>query len=390
MSTRRCSSVSPPVATFEASTRSPTRRDIWVIRCSTMPCTRGSSNSSAAGRPSIAAAMRMGAIGLRNSSVTAAINADCRCRASSAAAFSSCAESAASTSFSLASRNSAYRRSASAPCAACVCSDAGATGAAPGRPWASRRWRLLSYMAASARAIKVSTSSPSSGYSAMPMLTVTTTVRPSSSAGARIAAINFSATTRASPGWSSSSSRTRNSSPPWRPTVSTARTTDRIRSATRRSTLSPNACPCVSFSGLKSSMSTNNRARREPWRLAWAIASMSRSISVVRFGNCVRPSSVAAWCALSSVCAIVSASAWFASAASTNCSLASTSFSAWLWPRRLSARTTSCSRRTSTACIASNSTPSRASLSSASAIDAAVGSVSGVTGSGPGTTVQSP
>ena len=75
----------------------------------------------------------------------------------------------------------------------------------------------------------------------MPMLAATFNAWPATTAGAPSAAITFSAIWPADCGCATSESRIKNSSPPWRLTVSAARTEFDRRSATSFSAASPTA-----------------------------------------------------------------------------------------------------------------------------------------------------
>ena len=136
-------------------------------------------------------------------------------------------------------------------------------------------------------------SSPSSGYRLMPMLADSCSTCPPTRHGSAMAAISLPAISSASDGCDTSVSRIRNSSPPWRLTVSASRTADDRRCATVFSTSSPSAWPSVSLIGLKLSRSRNSSARRLPRRLALAIACAQRSSSSARLGSCVSGSSSA-------------------------------------------------------------------------------------------------
>ena len=92
-----------------------------------------------------------------------------------------------------------------------------------------------------------------------------------------------------------SSSRKANSSPPSRPTVSSARMTLDRRAPTSRSKSSPTPWPSVSLTSLKSSRSTNRTASPIPGLPRRTSAWESRSAKRTRFGNPVS-GSCSAWC----------------------------------------------------------------------------------------------
>ena len=255
MSTRVCSSCNALPPAGEASCRPATRRDICANWCSMMFCTLGSSGSSVCERPSIAVASRIGAIGLLSSCATRARNSAWRCCACSAAACNSRALNAANTNCSLASRKWALRRSCSASDVSCsvrACGAAAARGVSEsggptgGWPWNAKLplpWRLARYIAASALAIRVAASLPSSGNRLMPTLAVRVSMCSPTRLGAAMAAITLRAISAASGACDTSLSRITNSSPPWRLTVSAARTAPVRRLATNSSTSSPTPWP---------------------------------------------------------------------------------------------------------------------------------------------------
>ena len=99
----------------------------------------------------------------------------------------------------------------------------------------------------------------------------------------------------ASSGCSTSESSTTNSSPPWRLTVSEARTQSTRRLAMDWRSLSPIGCPSESLMCLKPSRSRNSTATFFRWRGAKAIAWLTRSFSSMRLGRPVRKSCWAEW-----------------------------------------------------------------------------------------------
>ncbi len=102
---------------------------------------------------------------------------------------------------------------------------------------------LTSYIAVSALCSSCSEASPSSGQTAMPMLAVAKNSRPATWNGRRSPAEILSAIAIASVAVPRPGSSTVNSSPPWRATVSPARTQSRMRCAHWRSSSSPSRWP---------------------------------------------------------------------------------------------------------------------------------------------------
>jgi hypothetical protein len=123
---------------------------------------------------------------------------------------------------------------------------------------------LASYMARSALRSSASGSMPSSGAIATPTLPETCRRRPSISNGAASARSTASAAMAASSGARTSGSSAMNSSPPWRATVSLARSAPTSRSPACTSRRSPTAWPCRSLTCLKRSRSMNITATRPP------------------------------------------------------------------------------------------------------------------------------
>ena len=89
------------------------------------------------------------------------------------------------------------------------------------------------------------------------------------------------------------STRTTNSSPPRRQTTSPGRTSERMRAATSRSTVSPAAWPCPSLTALKPSRSTKSRPVMSPDRRARCSAEVTRVRAWARLGSSVSGSCVA-------------------------------------------------------------------------------------------------
>ena len=183
----------------------------------------------------------------------------------------------------------------------------------------------------------------------MPTLAVSRSTCSPTRLGAPSATSSFSAISAASVGSDTSVSSTTNSSPPWRLTVSAPRTADSSRRAASCSTWSPLAWPSVSLICLKLLRSRNSSARREPRRLAFAIAWAKRSSSSTRLGNSVSGSNSAERDASLNACVAVSASAWARKTASVSCSFASRSRAASLPPRRCCASARSRRTRLSSA-----------------------------------------
>ena len=159
----------------------------------------------------------------------------------------------------------------------------------------------------------------------MPTLTEITSSRPATQTGSATVAIILVAIAAASLAWVSSASSTKNSSPPWRLTVSDSRTPDSKRRATSCSTSSPARWPSSSLICLKPLRSTNSSAVRKPWRRAMPMALPSRSAITARVGVSV---SASRWLerVSNSICSAWSSSTASAStAAISNCSLAASS-----------------------------------------------------------------
>ena len=87
---------------------------------------------------------------------------------------------------------------------------------------------------------------------------------------------------------SRSGTSTRNSSPPWRATMSVARVTDFSRVPKSRSSSSPASCPKLSLISLKLSRSMNSTATPKWWRSARASASARCSWNIARLGRPVQ------------------------------------------------------------------------------------------------------
>ena len=113
--------------------------------------------------------------------------------------------------------------------------------------------------------------------------------------GARTTECTCSDTRRASDGSWIAVSRATNSSPPYRASRSSARSSDRIRRAHVTRTRSPAACPYSSLTALKSSMSRNRTARRRPARGGCTRILSSPSWNPARSGRPV----IASWVAWS-------------------------------------------------------------------------------------------
>ena len=177
-----------------------------------------------------------------------------------------------------------------------------------------------------------------------------------------------------------SASRTRNSSPPWRLTVSASRTAATRRSATRLSTRSPKAWPSVSLSCLKLSRSRNSSASAAV-AAPGAGDGLREAVEQQRRGwaGCVSGSSQRGLRGASPAPArrCRPRPGW-RSAASTSCSLASTSCAslAVLEPALGHAPRPAAGAPAAPA-SASTCSPRRASLSSACGHGVALGSASG-------------
>ena len=138
----------------------------------------------------------------------------------------------------------------------------------------------------------------------------------------------LSAISTASDAWLMPVSRIRNSSPPWRLTVSAPRTADSRQAPPAAAPGRPTAWPRVSLICLKRSRSRNSSARRSRRRRGVAMALRETVHQQHAVGQCrqarpvsaVRDSSLSAWRG-------GSASACVRSIDSTSCSLASTSWS---------------------------------------------------------------
>jgi hypothetical protein len=157
---------------------------------------------------------------------------------------------------------------------------------------------------------------------AIPMLAVVVTTSswgPGSRNGAASTSRIRSATTSGPASSDGPSTRTTNSSPPRRPTVSLSRITVLSRVLTARSSSSPAACPKVSLTALKSSRSRNSTATGLFCRRARASACSSRSMMSARFGSPVSVSWNAS-CASSSVFSATRRRARARPVASTNIS----------------------------------------------------------------------
>ena len=153
---------------------------------------------------------------------------------------------------------------------------------------------LAAYIAVSALRISSSLVAPDSA-GAMPTLARVNSSWPSITNGCSSPAWMRAAIVCASSGSSGSSTRTANSSPPRRATVSELRTQPSSRLATWRSSSSPAACPSESFTVLKSSRSTNRTAMPRPWRRVRATAWRTRSSNSERLGSAVSGSWKAWW-----------------------------------------------------------------------------------------------
>ena len=150
----------------------------------------------------------------------------------------------------------------------------------------------------SARLSRVSTSSPWSGKSAIPMLAATCRRSPATSNGVSSALTSFIAACEAD-SWSPTPGRMMaNSSPPSRATVSEIRSSSRSLAATCLRSWSPAWWPRVSLTSLNPFRSIKRSAIRCPSRRPTRIAFESRSCSRTRFGSPVRVS-WSTWCSSS-------------------------------------------------------------------------------------------
>ncbi len=134
---------------------------------------------------------------------------------------------------------------------------------------------------------------------ARPTVTDRDTDVPPTSIGAATAVRSRSTRSSISSSLRSSVTMT-NSSPPKRAVVSPARTCDSSRLAMIASTWSPNACPSVSLTGLKSSRSQNSTAPARWLRRAAVTASCTRSARALRLSRpvsgSIRARRVSSWC----------------------------------------------------------------------------------------------
>jgi len=156
-----------------------------------------------------------------------------------------------------------------------------------------RPFSLAEYIARSAFFNKVSISSPSSGYTPIPIEGLVITTVPEISIDFAIRLIILFAQTPTSSAVLIFSRIIVNSSPPNLATVSESLAHLRRRFPTFFSNLSPNECPIESLIVLKLSKSINNSANRVSFRLEAASACDNLSINNERLGNLVRESKLA-------------------------------------------------------------------------------------------------
>ena len=156
---------------------------------------------------------------------------------------------------------------------------------------ASRPKAFDQYSASSARRRSVS-ASRAVARSQMPIEAVTS--RPPANGAERKEACSRWAAISAAAAASSGSSQA-NSSPPIRPTVSTARAAPAMRAAASASTRSPVGCPWTSLTALKWSRSTTISDSGRPSSSARAASAASRSRNARWLSRPVRPSWLARW-----------------------------------------------------------------------------------------------